>query len=210
MDYNGLLSQTQVLPTKIVELCSEICNIKNSQIKYHLCDKGSTNNITTNLAKISNIHHSHNPVSLDTCASHDQHGGNSSHNTPSSPSHPRSNGDTAPPCEPLPSHTWSSPAPPEGGVLYMSPLLSSLLAEDTSVSVGVLSWGGLSAGEGWDTSNPVWSKGWVEGMWMGRVMEEFLEALGIRNDTKIPLFSPNSLYLLHLCSVILFCLPLLH
>ena len=79
------VSRTQVLLTKIVKLCSEIRDIKNSQNKYHLCDKRNTRNNKTNLSKISDIHRSHNPVSLDTCVYHDQHGDNSSHNTPSSP-----------------------------------------------------------------------------------------------------------------------------
>ena len=114
------MSQTQVLLTKIVELCSEICDIKNSQNKYHLYEKGNTNKDTTNLSKINDIHRSHNPVSLDTCASHDQHGGDSSHNTPSPPSCPEYRKDKAPPCEPLSSHTRSSSTPPEEGVPHRS------------------------------------------------------------------------------------------
>ena len=86
----GPVSRTQVLLTKIVKLCSEIHNIKNSQNKYYLCDEGNTRNKKkTNLSKICDIHRSHNPVSLDTCVYHDQHGGDSSHSTPSSPSHQR-------------------------------------------------------------------------------------------------------------------------
>ena len=142
------LSQTQVLLTKIVKLCSEICDIKNSQNKYHLKDKWNTRNDTTNLSKISNIHRNHNPVPLDTCASHDQHGGDSSHSTPSSPSYPECRKDIAPLCEPLHSHTRFSPTPPEGGVPHMSPPLSSSLEEETSSSVGASSEDALSAGEG--------------------------------------------------------------
>ena len=142
------VSRTQVLLTKIVKLCSEIRDIKNSQNKYHSGGKGNTRNNTTNLSKISDIHRSHNPVSLDTCVSHDQHGDGSSHNTPNSPSRPVCRKDTALPCEPLPSHTRSSPTPPEGGVPHMSPLLSSSLEEDTSSSVGASSEDVLSAGEG--------------------------------------------------------------
>ena len=67
------------------------------------------------------------------------------HSIPSCPGYRK---DTAPPCEPLPSHTQSSLAPPEREVPHTSPLLSSLLAEDTSVSIGVSSRGVLSAGEG--------------------------------------------------------------
>ena len=72
------LSQTQVLLTKIIKLCPEIRDIKNPQNKYHLCGKGNTRNKETNLSKTSDIHRSHNPVSLDTCVYHDQHGGDSS------------------------------------------------------------------------------------------------------------------------------------
>ena len=94
------LSRTQVLLTKIVKLCSEIHDIKNSQNKYYLCDKGNTRNNKTNLSKISDIHRNHNLVSLDTCVYHDQHGDDSSHSTPSSPSHPACRKGTALPCEP--------------------------------------------------------------------------------------------------------------
>ena len=142
------VSQTQVLLTKIVKLCSEIRDMKNSQNKYHLCDKGNTRENTTNLSKISDTRRSHNPVSLDTCVYHDQHGDDSSHSTPNSPSHPACRKGTALPCEPLPSHTRSSPAPPEGGVPHKSPPLSSSLEEDTSSSVGASSEDALSAGEG--------------------------------------------------------------
>ena len=99
------MSQTQVLPTKIVKLCSEICNIKDSQNKYHLRDKENTRNNKINLSKINDIRHSHNPVSLDTCVSQDQHGDDSSHSIPSSPSHPACRKGTTLPCEPLLSHT---------------------------------------------------------------------------------------------------------
>ena len=109
------LSRTQVLLTMIIKLCSEIHDIKNSQNKYHLSEKGNTKDNTTNLSKISNIHCSHNPVSLDTCAYHDQHGDNSSHNIPSSPSHPACRKNIALSCELSLSYTQSSPAPPEGG-----------------------------------------------------------------------------------------------
>ena len=142
------MSRTQVLLTKIVKLCSEIRKIKDSQNKYHSCDKGNTMDNTTSLSKTNNICRNHNPVSLDTCVSHDQHGDNSSHNIPSSPSHPVCRKGTALPCEPLPSHTQSSPTPPEGGVPHTSPLLSSSFEEDTSSSVGALSKDALSAGEG--------------------------------------------------------------
>ena len=142
------MSRTQVLLTKIVKLCSEIRDIKNSQNKYHLCDKGNTRNNETNLSKISDTRRSHNPVSLDTCVYHDQHDDDSSHNTPSFPLHPACRKGTALPCELLPSHTRSSPAPPEGGVPHTSPLLSSSLEEDTSSSVGASSEDALSAGEG--------------------------------------------------------------
>ena len=142
------MSRTQVLLTKIIKLCSEIRDIKDSQNKYHLCDKGDTRDNKTNLSKISDIRHNHNLVSLDTCAYHDQHGDDSSRNIPNSPSHPACRKGTALPCELLPSHTQSSPTPPEEGVPHMSPLLSSSLEEDTSSSVGALSEDALSAGEG--------------------------------------------------------------
>ena len=145
---SNTLSRTQVLLTKIVKLCSEIRDIKNSQNKYHLYDKRNTRNNKTDLSKISDIHRSHNPVSLDTYAYHDQHGDGSSHSTPNSPSHPACKKDTTLPCEPLLSHTQSSPIPPEGGVPHMSPPLSSLLEEDTSSSIGASSEDALSAGEG--------------------------------------------------------------
>ena len=142
------MSRTQVLLAKIVKLCSEIRDIKNSQNKYYLCDKGNTRNNKTNLSKISDIHRSHNPVSLDTCVYHDQHDDDSSRSRPSSPSHPACRKGTALPCELLPSHTRSSPAPPEGGVPHTSPPLSSSLEEDTSSSVETSSEDALSAGEG--------------------------------------------------------------
>ena len=166
------MSRTQVLLTKIVKLCSEIHDIKDSQNKYHLCDKRKARNNKTNLSKISDIHRSHNPVSLDTYVYHDQHDDDSSRSTPSSPSHPVCRKGTALLCEPLPSHTRSSPAPPEGGVPHMSPLLSSSLEEDTSSSVGASSEDALSAGEGWGALNPIWSEGRVEEMRIGRAMEE--------------------------------------
>ena len=100
-----VMSQTQVLLTKIVKLCSEIHDIEDFQNKNHIFDKGDTRNNKTNLSKISDIRCSHNPVSLDTCAYHDQHGDDSSHSTPSSPSHPACRKGTALLCEPLPSHT---------------------------------------------------------------------------------------------------------
>ena len=142
------LSRTQVLLTKIVKLCSEIRDIKNSQNKYHLCDKGNTKNNKTNLSKISDIHCSHNPVSLGTCAYHDQHGDDSSRSIPNFLSHPMCRKGTALPCEPLPSHTQSSPTPHEGGVPHIFSPLSSSLEEDTSSSVGASSEDVLSAGEG--------------------------------------------------------------
>ena len=144
----ALLSRTQVLLTKIVKLCLEIRDIKHSQNKYNLCGKGNTRNKETNLSKISDTHRNHNPVSLDICVYHDQHDDDSSHNIPSSPSHPACRKGTALPCEPLPSHTQSSPVPLEGGVPHMSPQLSSSLEEDTSSSVGASSEDALSAGEG--------------------------------------------------------------
>ena len=144
----GGLSRTQVLLTKIIKLCSEIRNIKNSQNKYYFNNKRNARDNTTNLSKISDTRCSHNPVSLDTCAYHDQHDDDSSRSTPSFPSHPACRKGTALPCEPLPSHTQSSPAPPEGGVPHMSPPLSSSLEEDTSSSVGASSEDALFAGEG--------------------------------------------------------------
>ena len=49
----GLLSQIQVLLTKMVKLCSEICNIKNSQNIYHLFDK----RILSGLCLLTHWHH---------------------------------------------------------------------------------------------------------------------------------------------------------
>ena len=105
MQHRCVLSQTQVLLIKIVKLCSEIRNIKNSQNKYYLKEKGNTKDNTVNLSKINDIHRSHNPVSLDICAYHDQHGDNSSCSTPKSPSRPACRKGTVLLCEPLPSHT---------------------------------------------------------------------------------------------------------
>ena len=113
------------------------------------------NNNTVNLSKISNNCHSHNPVSLDTYALHDQHGDNSSHNSSSFLSHPEDKRDTVPLCELSPSHTQSAPIPPEGEVPYNSPPLSSSLEEDTSSSIGALSEDELFVREDCGASIPV-------------------------------------------------------
>ena len=169
-----MLSWTQVLLTKIVKLCSEIHDIKNSQNKYHL-RKRNTRKPTINLPKTNNEPYNHTPVSLDTYASHNQHDGNSSDNTPNFPLHLSYKTNTAPPCELSPSHTLSSPTPPEGGVSHNSPLLSPSLSEDTSSSIGVSSKDTLFDREGCGTSKPIWREGGMEEIWMGRVSPELWE-----------------------------------
>ena len=148
-----------MLLTKIVTLCSEIHDIKNSRNKYHSRDKGNTRKPIINLSKTNKVPYNCIPVSLDTHVSHDQHGGDSSHNTPSSLSHLLYKTDIAPPHELSPSQIKSSPTPPEGGVLHNSPPLSPSLSEDTSVSVGASSKVALSGGEGCGASMPVWKEG---------------------------------------------------
>ena len=155
------MSQTQVLLTKIITLCSEIRDIKNSQNKYYSRNKGNTRKQIITLSKTNKVPYNRIPVSLDTHVSHDQHGGGSSHSTPSSPSHLLYKTDKALPYELTPSQILSSPTPPEGEVPNNS-LLSSLPSKETSVSVGVSSEGELSGGEGCGTSMPIWREGGME------------------------------------------------